>query len=50
MLFRKGDPGDRLYVVLAGRISIGTTSEDGKEVVSSWGSGVKDGEHETTPK
>ena len=33
MLFRKGDPGDSLYVVLAGRISIGTTSEDGKEVV-----------------
>ncbi len=33
VLFRKGDPGDRLYVVLAGRISIGTTSEDGKEVV-----------------
>ncbi len=33
VLFRKGDPGDSLYVVLAGRISIGTTSEDGKEVV-----------------
>ncbi len=33
VLFRKGDPGDKLYVVLAGRISIGTTSEDGKEVV-----------------
>ncbi len=33
VLFRKGDPGDRLYVVLAGRISIGTTSEEGKEVV-----------------
>ncbi len=33
VLFRKGDPGDRLYVVLAWRISIGTTSEDGKEVV-----------------
>ncbi len=33
VLFRKGDPGDRLYVVLAGRIAIGTTSEDGKEVV-----------------
>ncbi len=33
VLFRKGDPGDRLYVVLSGRISIGTTSEAGKEVV-----------------
>lgn len=33
VLFRKGDPGDRLYVVLAGRIAIGTTSEEGKEVV-----------------
>ncbi len=33
VLFRKGDPGDRLYVVLAGRISIGTTAGDGKEVV-----------------
>ncbi len=33
VLFRKGDPGDRLYVVLSGRISIGTASEDGKEVV-----------------
>lgn len=33
VLFRKGDPGDSLYVVLAGRISIGTTSGDGKEVV-----------------
>jgi CRP-like cAMP-binding protein len=33
VLFRKGDPGDRLYVVLAGRISISTTSEAGKEVV-----------------
>ncbi len=33
VLFRKGDPGDRLYVVLAGRISIGTASEEGKEVV-----------------
>ncbi len=33
VLFRKGDAGDRLYVVLSGRISIGTTSEAGKEVV-----------------
>ncbi len=33
VLFRKGDPGDRLYVVLSGRISIGTVSEEGKEVV-----------------
>ncbi len=33
VLFRKGDPGDRLYVVLSGRISIGTTSEAGKEVI-----------------
>ncbi len=33
VLFRKGDPGDSLYVVLAGRIAIGTTSGDGKEVV-----------------
>ncbi len=33
VLFRKGDPGDRLYVVLSGRISIGTTSEAGKELV-----------------
>lgn len=33
MLFQKGDPGDRLYVVLAGRITIGATAEDGKEAV-----------------
>ena len=33
VLFRKGDAGDKLFVVLAGRISIGATSEEGKEVV-----------------
>ena len=33
ILFHKGDPGDRLFVVLDGRISIGVTSEAGKEAV-----------------
>ncbi len=33
VLFRKGDPGDKLFVVLAGRIGIGMVSEEGKEAV-----------------
>ena len=33
VLFRKGDPGDRLFVILDGRVKIGAVSEDGKEAV-----------------
>ena len=33
VLFRKGEPGDKLFVVLAGRIGIGIVSEEGKEAV-----------------
>ncbi len=33
VLVRKGDPGDKLFVVLAGRIGIGMVSEEGKEAV-----------------
>ncbi len=33
VLFRKGEPGDRLFVVLVGRISISVASDAGKEVV-----------------
>lgn len=32
-LFRKGDPGDRLYVLLSGRIKIGAVSPQGQEIV-----------------
>ncbi len=30
-LFNEGDPGDRLYVVTAGKIKLGRTSADGRE-------------------
>ncbi len=33
VLFRKGDPGDKLFVLLVGRINISVVSEEGKEVV-----------------
>ena len=33
VLFRKGDPGDKLFVVLAGRIAISAVSGAGKEAV-----------------
>lgn len=32
-IFYKGDPGDSMMAVLAGRVKIGSTSADGKEVV-----------------
>jgi CRP-like cAMP-binding protein len=32
MLFFKGDPGDRLYIVISGAIRIGVTSPEGREV------------------
>ncbi len=31
VLFAEGDPGDRLYVVIAGKIKLGRTSADGRE-------------------
>ncbi len=31
-LFQKGDPGDRLFGVLSGRVKVHTTSPDGKDV------------------
>ncbi len=30
-IFREGDPGDRLYVVLDGKVKLGVTSPDGRE-------------------
>lgn len=33
IIFRKGDPGDRLYILLEGRIKIGAVSPEGREVV-----------------
>ena len=30
-LFKEGDAGDRLYVVVAGKLKLGTTSSDGRE-------------------
>jgi len=33
VLFRKGDPGTNMMVVLAGRVKVCTHSEDGKELV-----------------
>jgi CRP/FNR family cyclic AMP-dependent transcriptional regulator len=31
VLFAEGDPGDRLYVIVAGKIKLGRTSGDGRE-------------------
>lgn len=33
MLFQKGDPGDRLFIIASGLISIGVVTEDGKDLV-----------------
>lgn len=32
MVFREGDPGDELYIVVKGRVAIFVTDQDGKEV------------------
>lgn len=32
VIFHKGDPGDRLYAILSGRVSINTVSREGKEI------------------
>jgi CRP-like cAMP-binding protein len=31
IVFAEGDPGDRLYVIMDGKIKLGTTSNDGRE-------------------
>ena len=31
VVFAEGDPGDRLYVIVDGKIKLGTTSNDGRE-------------------
>ncbi|MFM1986235.1 MAG: hypothetical protein RIS18_452, partial [Actinomycetota bacterium] len=31
IVFSEGDPGDRLYVIVDGKIKLGTTSNDGRE-------------------
>ena len=31
IVFSEGDPGDRLYVIMDGKIKLGTTSNDGRE-------------------
>ena len=31
VLFREGDEGDRVYVVISGKIKLGRTSPDGRE-------------------
>jgi CRP-like cAMP-binding protein len=31
VLFHEGDPGDRLYVIVAGKVKLGRTSGDGRE-------------------
>ena len=31
VLFKEGDPGDRLFVVIEGKLKLGTTSNDGRE-------------------
>ena len=33
VIFNKGDPGDRLYIVLSGQVGINTISLDGKEFI-----------------
>ena len=32
-IFLKGDPGDRLYAILRGRVTISTVSAEGKEIL-----------------
>jgi CRP-like cAMP-binding protein len=32
VIFHKGDPGDRLYAILSGRVGINTVSREGKEL------------------
>jgi CRP-like cAMP-binding protein len=32
VVFNKGDPGDRLYAILKGRVGINTVSREGKEI------------------
>jgi CRP-like cAMP-binding protein len=45
VLFSEGDPGDRLYVVVDGKIKLGRTSSDGREnLVAVLGSGEMFGE------
>ena len=40
VLFQKGDPGDKLFVIVSGLLEIGVDTEDGKHLVfnllSSW--------------
>ena len=36
MIFTKGDPGDSLMIVLEGRIKIGSSTTDGREIVLSF--------------
>ena len=44
-LFKEGDAGDRLYVVVAGKLKLGTTSSDGREnLLSILGPGEMFGE------
>jgi CRP-like cAMP-binding protein len=31
VLFHEGEPGDRLYVILEGKVKLGQTSNDGRE-------------------
>ena len=31
VLFKEGDPGDRLFVVVEGKLKLGTSSGDGRE-------------------
>jgi CRP-like cAMP-binding protein len=33
VIFHKGDPGDRLYAIVSGRVGIKTVSRDGKEII-----------------
>ncbi len=33
VIFHKGDPGDRLYAILNGRVGINTVSREGKEII-----------------
>jgi CRP-like cAMP-binding protein len=45
ILFREGEPGDRLYVVIDGKIKLGRTSADGREnLLSVLGPGEMFGE------